>query len=123
MTPYSKNTLSINQLRLDLYLGWPDDERLRKQAVMLDLDIHTPTTPKACATDHLDDTCCYRVLIESLRNKLTDQKFHLIEHVTFEIYRILKEMVPADTKLAVRLSKCPQIEGLGSVTFHYCDEV
>ena len=119
----TKNLLSLNQLEIELFLGWPDDERLRKQIVVLDLDIHFPATPKACTTDHLDDTYCYRRLIESLRAKLSEHKFHLIEHVTLEIYQQLKSLLPAQTKINVSLTKRPQIDGLGSVTFQHGDEV
>jgi dihydroneopterin aldolase len=102
-------------------LGWPDDERLRKQQVLLDIKLQFPADPKACTTDNLDDTCCYRALIDSLRGKLHDKKFHLIEHVTYEIYQQLKSDTPAQTLIHVSLSKKPLIEGLGGVTFHYGD--
>lgn len=115
------NLLNINSLELELYLGWPDDERLRRQTILLDIQILYPDVPKACETDHLDDTVCYRHLIESLRNELQNKKFHLIEHVTQAIYLYLKSLVPKETKLAISLTKRPQIAGLGSVTFHYGD--
>ena len=119
----TSNVLTINALSLELYLGWPDDERSRRQTILLDIQLHYPSVPKACETDHLDDTVCYRHLIESLRKKLEDKKFHLIEHVTQAVYQHLKSLTPTDTRLTVSLTKRPQIAGLGSVTFNYGDSL
>jgi FolB domain-containing protein len=118
----TKNSLSINKLELNLFLGWPDDERLRKQIILLDIEIQLPNLVKACSTDHLDDTVCYRQLIESLRCHFSEKKFHLIEHVTAEAYALLKSLLPEQTTLQVSLTKRPQIDGLGSVTFLYGDD-
>ncbi len=117
----TNHLLTINQLELELYLGWPNEERLRKQTVMLDLVIKFPFTPKACESDHLGDTVCYRQLIEKLRETLSDQKFHLIEFVTHEVHRIIKTLVPPATTVSVSLTKRPEIENLGSVTFQFSD--
>ena len=66
------NALSINQLELDLFLGWPDEERQRQQTIMLDIVLQTPTPPNACITDNLDDTVCYQHLIKKLREHFVD---------------------------------------------------
>lgn len=116
------NTLNINQLAINISLGWPDDERARLQEVLIDIHINCPTTPKACETDHLDDTHCYRQLIEKLRTHLTTKPFKLIEHVTREIYVFTKAGLPEDYQVHVSLTKKPMITGLGSVTFHHGDQ-
>lgn len=115
------NSLSINQLELTLFLGWPDEERQRKQLILLDIQILFPKKLNACSTDHLDDTICYRQLIETLRDHFSEKKFHLIEHVAAEAHALLTSLLPEKTNLQVSLTKRPQIEGLGSVTFHYGD--
>jgi dihydroneopterin aldolase len=113
----------INALELEIFLGWPSEERIRKQIISLDIEIQFDTIPKACDTDNLKDTVCYRELIESLRAKTGDRKFHLIEHVTVEIHEILRSLLPPRAIISVNLTKHPQIQGLGSVTFNYRDEV
>lgn len=118
-----RNLLTINQLELDLFLGWPDEERMRRQHVHFNIEIEYPDTPKACETDHLDDTVCYRALIEKLRSHLTSQKFHLIEHVTAESAKLIKTLLPPNSSIRISLTKRPLIEGLASVTFHYTDKV
>lgn len=116
------NLLNINQLAINISLGWPDEERARRQEILVDISIHCPTTPKACESDHLDDTYCYRHLIENLRAHLASKPFKLIEHVTREIYLFVKSLLPADYEVHVSLTKKPMIIGLGSVTFHHGDK-
>ena len=118
----NKSSLFINGLELELFLGWPNAERMRKQIVTLDLDIVYPATPTACTSDDLKDTVCYRELIEKLRAHIGERKFHLIEHVTQEVYDTLKMELPKGTGISVSLTKHPQIQGLGGVTFNFRDD-
>jgi 7,8-dihydroneopterin aldolase/epimerase/oxygenase len=119
----TKSSLFINALELELFLGWPNEERIRQQIVTLDVEIQYSSPPKACSSDHLQDTVCYRELIEMLRAKVGSKHYHLIEHVTQEVYTALKTVLPSSCHLSVHLTKHPQIQGLGSVTFSYHDEV
>jgi len=114
-------TLFINALELEVFLGWPTEERMRKQVIALDMEINLPEPPKACTSDHLDDTVCYHQLINTLRAKLGEKKFRLIEHITADVYETVKNILPEDSDLNVSLTKHPQIQGLGSVTFNYRD--
>lgn len=117
----NKSSLFINGLELELFLGWPNEERMRKQIVTLDIDITYPAVPRACLSDDLKDTICYRELIEKLRAKIGDHKFHLIEHVTQEVYNAINTMLPTGCLISVSLTKHPQIQGLGGVTFNFRD--
>lgn len=118
----AKSSLFINGLEMELFLGWPNEERMRRQIVSLDIEIQYPATPKACVSDDLQDTVCYRELIENLRANIGRKKYHLIEHVTQAAYDILKKQLPTTCQMSVSLTKHPQIQGLGSVTFHVQDE-
>lgn len=119
----SASSLSIKQLELYVYLGWPDLERHQEQAVLLDVDIWFPKPPKACVTDNLDDTFCYSTLIAGIRDKVANKNFHLIEHLNHEIYQFVKSQLPDQSKIIVRITKHPKIRGFtGSVCFSYWDE-
>lgn len=110
--------LSINQLNLFVSLGWPDHERLDKQAIIMDVDMVFPTPPLACTTDQLQDTLCYSDLINALRPALEGKTFHLIEHLAQDAYNILKAALPAHSLIKVSVLKHPAILGLaGGVTF------
>lgn len=116
-------TLFIRRLELQVNLGWRKKERNQEQAIELDLDIRFPKLPKACITDNLDDTICYAQLIEAIRNSIATKNFKLIEHLSAEIYTIAKAHLPKQSKLNVRLTKYPNIEGLNDgVCFSYGDE-
>lgn len=114
------NVLAINNLELNIHLGWPDEERLQKQTVWLDVKMQFHAAPKACASDQLDDTVCYQQLIGNLRQHLAEKQFRLVEHLTHDIYDFIQAAAPKETKISVVLTKQPkQIQGLGNVTYHY----
>lgn len=120
--PKHTTSLFINALEVQVYLGWTNKERLKKQTVYLDVAISFHHMPKACHTDHLDDTFCYKDLINIIRKKIASIKFNLIEHLTCEIHKIIKDALPFKTKLDVSITKHPKIKGLnGGVSFHYGD--
>lgn len=120
----TKSSLLISGLELSVHLGWPDKERLHKQLVLLDVDIWFPKPPKACTTDKLDDTLCYSKLIQTIREKTTGKRFHLIEHLCSEVYKIVKPLLPSKAKVIIRIIKHPKIPGLtGSVRFSYWDDL
>ena len=111
--------LQINELELGVFLGLPNEERARRQVVKLNIEVAFPDVPDACKTDDINDTVCYHELINSLRSELEEKTFHLIEHLTQEVYNTLAKLLPENSTIAVSLTKHPQIQGLGSVTFHY----
>lgn len=113
--------LNINALELEIFLGWPKEERARKQIVKIDIHISFPETPSACQSDEINDTYCYRELIDGLRDKTAGKHFRLIEHLTQTIYDYFKSCLPDGANTQVSLTKHPQIQGLGSVTFHVGD--
>lgn len=114
--------LSVHDLELQVNLGWRNKERAQEQAVLLDLDILLPKPPAACETDQLEDTICYAELAEQIRDEIGVKKYRLIEHLSRDIYDIVKACLPARAKLSVRITKFPRIEGLvGGVSFDYGD--
>lgn len=113
----------IRGIELCLFLGWPDAERLDEQVVLLDLEITLPAPPHACVTDNLKDTVCYADLITAVHHHLGTRVFRLIEHVSYEIYQLIKPRLPKGAALSVHLTKHPKIQGLsGGVCFSYEDE-
>lgn len=110
--------MMINQFELPVFLGWPQDERHQTQIVSIDIHINFAAPPGACASDSLEDTFCYSWLTDQIREKIADNKFHLIEHLAQTILAITRGLVPDATMIAVNLTKKPSITGLkGGVTF------
>ena len=116
------STLFINQLELTLHLGWPENEILKKQTVLLDIEIQFAKPPIACISDQLDDTLCYSKLIQLIRDHILPKHFHLIEHLSYSIYQLIKPLVPNPSKMIVHITKHPKIPNYtGAVRFSYGD--
>lgn len=114
--------LQIRQVDLQLNLGWRSKERAQEQGILLDIDIHFPTAPAACETDHLDNTVCYDQLIQTIREQLGDKPFRLIEHLARDIYLIVKTALPENATTVIHITKFPKVTGLiGGVCFSYGD--
>ncbi len=114
------SSIQLNGLELSVNLGWPQGERKKTQIVTLTVIIYFPTEPVGCTTDQLSDTHCYDSLIKSIKNGLADRDFRLLEHLGYEIHRIISDNLPADFNIHISLTKKPAILNLtGGVTFSY----
>jgi len=115
-----RSSIHLNALELSVNLGWPKGERQKSQIVILNAAIYFQSFPKGCLTDQLTDTHCYATLIEKIKNNLDNRHFRLLEHLGYEIHRIIKDNMPADVKVSIELTKKPAILNLtGGVTFCY----
>lgn len=121
MIPYY-SSLTINDLELQVFLGWSEEEKIQLQRILLDLEIQFSTLPKACHTDKLIDTYCYDHLIDTIRNEISNKRFNLIEHLAFTIYQILTSLFPAKTKILVVLKKYPKIKDFNGPVCFRCGE-
>ena len=117
-----KSSLTLKTLTLEVNLGWPTDERTKKQTVAIDVKINFPKPPEACISDQLADTCCYDSLIATIKTQLISRNFRLIEHLAHEIYQIAKQSLPNHADISIRVTKKPAIADLtGGVSFCYGD--
>lgn len=120
----SYSRLSIKTLELHINLGWSDKERLEKQTISMDVDIVYAATPKACVSDHLEDTVCYSHLVHELKNSLEQKTYHLIEHLCHHAYQVLKKSLNAHDKIRITVLKHPNIIDLtGGVAFSFGDDL
>ncbi len=120
------STLQIRGLELCVHLGWPVDEILKKQVVLLDVHIIFAQPPTGCQSDHLSDTYCYSELIKNIRQFTETKEFHLIEFLSRELFQFIKTRLPQDARMSVRITKHPKIPGLTQgVCFSYgeCESV
>lgn len=116
--------LRIRKLELSLNLGWGEKERSKERKVLLDIAISFPESPKACASDELRDTVCYATLSQVIREKVSAKPYRLIEHLSSDIYTLVKNQIPKNAKLKICITKFPAIGGLKEgVSFEYGDEI
>jgi dihydroneopterin aldolase len=114
--------LSIQQLKLNVHLGWSAEERKMPQTIFLDAEIRLPQVSKACFSDDLNDTFCYDALISSIHQFLERKSLHLLEHLGYELFTFLKTKFPANAHLSLSVTKFPDIAGLtGGIRFT-CDD-
>lgn len=118
------SSLLLNGLELNVHLGCSDHERSEQQVVTVDIDICFANPPKACVTDDLNDSWCYATLIKEIQNHINGKAFHLIEHLSYEIYNIIKPLLAEGSRIIVRTHKHPPIEGFsGQVRFSYGNDL
>lgn len=117
------SSLHLKGLALDVHLGWPQAEREKTQAIILDIKLHFLQPPRACSTDDLEDTHCYDTLVQNIRHYLNQREFRLIEHLGKELYQFIKlQFSKQEASLTIRITKKPTISNLnGGVSFCYGD--
>lgn len=114
------SALTLNGLRLSVFLGIYPEELSKKQTVTVDIRIAFPQPPEACFSDRLEDTYCYDNMIHYLKEKLLHKKFQMIEHLTQALYALLKAYFPAHFSLSVKVTKlAPNPDLSRGVTFEY----
>lgn len=116
------NQFFIQSLKLNVRLGWPEEERKQLQMVFLDADISFPEPIKACFSDDLKDTVCYADLISNVHQFLETKSFRLLEHLTYELFSFFKTKLPAHTHLTLSVTKYPDLPGLTEGIRFTCDD-
>ena len=119
-------SITLNNLELHVLLGWPHDERLQTQTVVLDVFLGLQTPPAACLSDNLTDTYCYDSLVKHIQTCCADKTFQLVEHLGFTLYQAIREKIAPQDSLRLRLTKMPTAylpDLKGGVTFEYGDAV
>ncbi len=104
-----KSQITLLELKLDVFLGWPDAERIKKQRVYVDIEINFSEPPLGCVTDNLQDTFCYAELVKTIQAAVDTREFHLVEYLGHEIYHVVKQQVPASANIMIRITKKPAI--------------
>jgi 7,8-dihydroneopterin aldolase/epimerase/oxygenase len=118
-----KVNLKVNGLRLKINLGHFAEERKNPQEVDISFKLIYSQPPKCCGTDNLEDGICYAELSDVVKKVSAAKEFKLIEQLTFEVYKALREKVRCNVKLWVKVAKLtPPIQELeGSVDFVISD--
>lgn len=94
--------LSLTDLELSIHLGWPDEERVDRQLIWLDLQLRFTQKPAACDNDELNNTVCYDQLASTITQQCQAKTYKLIEHLAQDIYAIAKSYTQADCALTVK---------------------
>lgn len=123
MNNYSR--ISLQQLEIMISLGVSDAERSKLQSININIDIDFSQSPLACLTDQLKDTYCYDSFIQQLKLQITSRSFHLLEHVTYEIYQLAKEFFTESHAVHIKVTKKPLLSSsipIEGASFCYGDK-
>lgn len=101
--------ITLLQLKLNVNLGWPKAERIKKQKVLIDIELSFAEPPIGCITDNLKDTYCYADLVKLVQTCANQREFHLVEHLGHEIYLSIKRMLTPEMRVMVKITKKPAV--------------
>ncbi len=117
--PKEHASLSLHELECEVHLGWPDNERRKKQTIRIDIDIYHFDPPTACETNELSDTTCYDAMIQSIQAFLDEREFKLIENLSKTLHQHIKQQFSKPVFVTVNIKKqLPNIKFKG-VSFSY----
>lgn len=102
MTKYS---IILKDLALKLNLGLTNQERSKKQSILLQIKIIFPKKPLACSSNDIKDTICYATLIKKIQEFCKNKKFILVEELGEQLLNIIKNNIPKKCKVHLQVQK------------------
>ena len=100
------SSLSLQGLSIPVNLGCSDEERKIKQTIILDIVLYFKVIPQACHTDILNDTICYDKLVKEICDFCKSKDYCLIEHLGYEVYKLLKNKLSEEMDVKLSITKC-----------------
>ncbi|MCF6777160.1 dihydroneopterin aldolase [Thiotrichales bacterium 19X7-9] len=110
-------SLHINGCELYAYLGATGTERDLQQRVLVNIELSFPSLIKACQSDELEDTICYKTLRDLLQNALNERAFNLIEHLGWFLTDTVLTHYPEVTIHRLELVKYPPTSHINEAKF------
>lgn len=119
------SVLALNDLRLKVKLGVPDDERRVPQDVSISFRLYYEMLPSACETDNPYGITCYFGLSERIKDLCKSREFKTLEFLAHFLYSNLQGKMDEGVKIRICVEKCkPPVEGvLGTTSFECGDEI
>jgi 7,8-dihydroneopterin aldolase/epimerase/oxygenase len=99
-----QHRLKIENLELQVYLGWPEAERQALQQVLVKVTLQFNGLPTAALSDDLKDTVCYAQIADALMG-LNQQSFKLLEHLGHRCYELIQPHAQSATKIELSITK------------------
>lgn len=115
-----KATIHIKNLRLRTYIGFNQEELLKKQDVIINIFIDY-NAEQSMQSDSVDNACNYKVLTKKIIDLVESNRFNLLEKMSSDIMQIIKsnKMV---LKTKVEIDKPHALRFADSVSISYCWE-
>lgn len=113
--------LEINQYKIQLHLGFGEQERSKKQEVEISIKIFFNILPDACTSDNLGETICYDNLCKRIKDFCGKREFKLIEYLCGELYRLIKKETKFPISINVKKNNPPIKDLIGGTSFTISD--
>ena len=106
------DTLKINGIEVECVLGDLPEERTREQKIQVDVSLELDLEA-ASASDSIDDTVDYALLVGNIREALEDAKCRLLERAAGVVADVCLSD-PRVERVTVGVRKFGSVSGLGS---------
>lgn len=110
-------SLHLDGCELYVYLGATGTERALQQRILLNLQLSFPSLIKACQSDDLNDTICYKTLRDQLQEALNERNFNLIEHLGWFLTDTILTHYPEVTINHLEVVKFPPTSHIDQAKF------
>lgn len=110
------DTIFLEQVTAQTTLGVPEWERLKPQTVVLDIEISYDLS-KPCQSDAIEDTIDYGLVVNRIRDTLTEHSFKLVEALAEHICQLMLSEFKAEC-VKIKVAKpaiLPGLKALGVV--------
>ena len=106
------DTLKINGIEVECVLGDLPEERTREQKIQVDVSLELDLEA-AAASDSIEDTVDYALLVGNIREALEDAKCRLLERAAGVVADVCLSD-PRVERVTVGVRKFGSVSGLGS---------
>lgn len=83
-------TIRIKDLRLRTFIGFNEEEKIKKQDVTVNIVLHYDASV-AAQSDSVDDACNYKILTKKIITLVENQSFDLLEKMAADIIAVIRE--------------------------------
>ncbi len=100
-----RSILRIDDLNFMLHLGVTPVELASPQRVSISIAFIFHEMIQGMQTDSIDDTLCYQKLEDILRTYLTKRHFHLLEHLGYVSFELIRAQLPQNVDFNLQVTK------------------
>ena len=101
---FDRATINIRNLRLRTFIGFNDEERAKKQDVVLNLEISYLTHP-AVFNDEVEDALNYKTITKQIIDRVENGSDFLVERLVSDLAEMVLRDYPQVQKALVRVEK------------------
>ena len=107
--------IHIKNLRLRTYIGFNDEEQIKKQDVVINIDIEYDAI-HAMTTDRVEDAFNYKVLTKKIISLIESSRYNLLEKMAADIMHMIQAEEPI-TAASIEIDKPHALRFSDSVSF------